>query len=278
MSNTRPALTDPNRSPDYAGYLRTAYSDAFQGSAVADFAYNTLKVTKVATIHDGSAYAQALVGVFVDSFQKLGGTITDQEAVAKTDTDMRPVLTKIAATGPEAIYFPTFVAAGGYICAQMHSVPGLEKAAMLSSDGVASTDFLKACGPQVVGLYDSGPDFTQFPSTYKDLVAKYQAKYGQSPTSIYHGQAYDAAGIIFAAIQKVAVVDADGTVHIGRQALRDAIYATTDYQGVTGTLSCNASGDCGSHAIAVYQVANADLWDLTNATNPNPKKVWPTTP
>ena len=41
-SNTRPVLTDPARGPDYAGYLRTAHSDAFQGKAVAEFAYNYL--------------------------------------------------------------------------------------------------------------------------------------------------------------------------------------------------------------------------------------------
>ena len=81
-SNTRPALTDPNRSPDYAGYLRTAHSDAFQGKAVAEFAYNVLGARTAATIHDGSAYAQALQQVFADNFKQLGGTIVAQEAVA----------------------------------------------------------------------------------------------------------------------------------------------------------------------------------------------------
>ena len=46
-SNTRPVLTDPDRGPDYAGYARTAHSDAFQGKAVAEFAYNFLGVAKL---------------------------------------------------------------------------------------------------------------------------------------------------------------------------------------------------------------------------------------
>ena len=41
-SNTRPALTAPDRGPEYAGYLRTAHNDAFQGKAVAEFVYNEL--------------------------------------------------------------------------------------------------------------------------------------------------------------------------------------------------------------------------------------------
>ena len=53
-SNTRPALTASGPRPEYAGYLRTAHSDAFQGKAVAEFVYNELGMTKAATIHDGS--------------------------------------------------------------------------------------------------------------------------------------------------------------------------------------------------------------------------------
>jgi len=91
--------------------------------------------------------------------------------------------------------------------------------------------------------------------------------------SIFHAHAYDAANIIFAAIEKVAVVDADGTVHIGRLALREAIYATKNFQGITGNLSCSTSGDCGAPVIAVYQITSSD----PASWNPgvNPKKVYP---
>ena len=117
-SNTRPALTFPDRDATYAGYLRTAHSDAFQGKAVAEFVFNELKVKTAATIHDGSAYAEALQQVFADEYKKLGGTITVQEAVSKGQTDMKPVLTAIAATKPDVIYYPIFVAEGGFITAQ----------------------------------------------------------------------------------------------------------------------------------------------------------------
>src|SRR6266511_4325225 len=127
-SNTRPALTAEDRGPEYAGYLRTAHSDAFQGKAVAEFVYNELKLTKAATIHDGSAYAEALQQVFADEFTALGGTITVQEAVSKGQTDMVPVLTRVAATAPEVVYYPIFIAEGGYITAQIRDVAGLENA------------------------------------------------------------------------------------------------------------------------------------------------------
>jgi len=64
--------------------------------------------------------------------------------------------------------------------------------------------------------------------------------------------------MFFAAIEQVAVVDADGTVHIGRQALRDALYGTTGFAGLTGTLACDENGDCATgEALAVYQISQA---------------------
>lgn len=276
-SNTRPALTSPDRGPDFAGYLRTAHSDAFQGKAVAEFAYNVLGARKAATIHDGSAYAQALQQVFADNFVALGGEIVAQEAVAKDATDMRPVLTSIASKGPEFLYYPVFVAVGGFITSQVREVAGLEEVKLAGSDGIFTPDFLKAAGPNVQGMYLSSPDFSAFPEGYASFIEKHQAKYGGAPLSIFHAHAYDAANIIFNAIEKVAVVEADGTIYIPRQALRDAIYATADFKGITGNLSCSASGDCGAPVIAVYEVVNADpaSWNPQDAANPNPKKVYP---
>lgn len=276
-SNTRPALSDPNRGPDYAGYLRTAHSDAFQGKAVAEFAYNELGVRKAATIHDGSAYAEALQQVFADNFTELGGEIVAQEAVAKDATDMRPVLTTIAAAGPEFLYYPVFVAAGGFLTAQVREISGLEDVTIAGSDGIFTPDFLEAAGANVEGMYLSSPDFSAFPEGYASFVEKHNAKYGGSPLSIFHAHAYDATNILFTALEKVAVVEEDGTIHVPRQALRDAIYATKDFKGITGTLSCSASGDCGAPVIAVYEVVNSDpaSWNPQDAANPNPMKVFP---
>jgi branched-chain amino acid transport system substrate-binding protein len=276
-ANTRPVLTDPNRGPDYAGYLRTAHSDAFQGKAVAEFAYNVLGVRNAATIHDGSAYAEALQQVFADEFSALGGTVVAQEAVARDATDMRPVLTTIAAANPELVYFPVFVAAGGFIVNQIRDVAGLEDVAIAGSDGIFTADFLEAGGANTVGMYLSSPDFGAFPGGYPAFIEKHNAKYGGAPLSVFHAHAYDATNILFAALAQVAVAEEDGTLHVPLKALRDAIYATQNHQGVTGSLSCSASGDCGAPVIAIYEITNSEpaSWDPQNATNPNPMKIYP---
>jgi branched-chain amino acid transport system substrate-binding protein len=276
-SNTRPLLSDPNRGPDYAGYARTAHSDAFQGKAVAEFAYNFLGARKAATLHDGSAYAQALQQVFADNFKALGGEIVAQEAVAKDATDMKPVLTTIAAAGPDFFYYPVFVAVGGYVTAQIRDVAGLETVAIAGSDGIFTADLLKGGGANTKGMYLSSPDFSAFTGDYAGFIEKHKAKYGGSTLSTFHAHAYDATNILFAALEKVAVIGDDGTINVPRGALREAIFATKDFQGITGNLSCSPSGDCGAPVIAVYEIMNSDpaSWDPSSATAPNPKKIYP---
>lgn len=271
-SNTRPALTAPDRDATFAGYARTAHSDAFQGKAVAEFVYTVLKLTKAATIHDGSAYAEALQQVFADEFTALGGTIVAQEAVQKLQTDMKPALTKVAAAGPEIIYDPVFVAEGGFLWAQHTEVPGLEKVVMIGSDGMFTPDFIKAAGAAAEGNYLSSPNFSAFQAGYADFQTKYKAKVGKAPISAFHAHAYDAANILFAAIEKVAVKASDGTVYIPKKALRDAIFATKDFKGITGVLSCSATGDCGAPLIAMYQITARE----TGGEWPPEKPVWPT--
>ncbi len=138
----------------------------------AEFAFKQLKIKRAATIHDGSVYAEQLQGVFAETFKKLGGTITAQEAVAPTDTDMRPVLTKIATGKPEFIYFPIFIAAGGHITRQAKEVSGLEKANLMGADGMFSPDFYKAAGDAAIGMYHSSPDFSAFGAGYKTFLRK----------------------------------------------------------------------------------------------------------
>jgi branched-chain amino acid transport system substrate-binding protein len=190
---------------------------------------------------------------------------------------MKPVLTTISAAGPEFLYYPVFVAVGGFVTAQVRDVAGLEDVYLAGSDGIFTADLLKGGGPNTEGMYLSSPDFSAFTGDYAAFIEKHTAKYGGSTLSTFHAHAYDAANILFAALEQVAVVEADGTIYVPRQALRDAIYATKDFQGITGTLSCSASGDCGAPVIAVYEVVNSDpaSWNPADATNPNPKKVYP---
>ncbi len=267
-SNTGPFLTDPKRGPEYEGYLRTAHNDKIQGAVAAQFAFKQLKLKKAATIHDGSPYAEQLQAVFVETFKKLGGAIASQEAVAPTDTDMRPVLTKISTGKPEFIYYPVFIAAGGHITRQVKEVKGLEKVALMGADGIFSPDFYKAAGDTAVGMYHSSPDFSAFGAGYKTFLERHQKKYGEKPIAPFHAHAYDAAMMTFGAIEKVAKKGPDGALYIGRRALRDAFYATKNFKGLTGNLTCDKYGDCADPRIAIYKTSAENIKNLVLPDKP----------
>lgn len=267
-SNTLPSVTDPNRGPAYEGYLRTAHNDKLQGAVAADFAYKELKLTKAATIHDGSPYAEQLQAVFANQFKKLGGTITAQEAISPTDTDMRPVLTKIATSKPDFIYLPIFIAAGGHVVRQAKEVSGLEKTVLMGADGIFSPDFYKAAGEPAIGMYHSSPDFSAFAGGYKEFLAKHQKKYGEKPLAPFHAHAYDAAMVVFNSIEKVAKKAPDGTLYIGRMALRDALLATKDHKGLTGNITCDKYGDCADPKIGIYKTTAENVKNLEMPDKP----------
>jgi branched-chain amino acid transport system substrate-binding protein len=250
-SNTAPDLTEAGNANNYPGYLRTAHNDKVQGAVAAQYAYNVLKVTKAATINDGSLYADKLQQVFADNFKQLGGTITVQSAVDPNQTDMSSVLADIAAGGPQMIYFPIFLPAGPLIIQQVRTGSAMKDIILMGADGLFSPDVTKGAGDYVEGFRVSSPLVTG--AAYDAFVAKYQTKFGSAPISIFHAHAYDAFNMLKAAIEKVAVKDADGTLHIGRQALRDAMYATKNFQGLTGVLTCTPTGDCANPTIGVYE-------------------------
>jgi branched-chain amino acid transport system substrate-binding protein len=266
-SNTAPDLTEAGNPNNFPGYLRTAHNDIVQGAAAARFAFEKMGVKKAATIHDGSLYAEKLQGVFADTFKELGGTITTQEAVDPNATDFKSVLTSIATGSPEFIYYPIFVKAGSLITRQAKEVPGLENTYLMGADGMFSPDVTEGAGEAVEGLFVSSPDTAAFTADYQTVfLPKYKELAGTEPISIFHAHAYDAMNMVIAAIEKVAVQDSDGTLHIPRQALRDAMYATKDFPGLTGNLTCTPTGDCADPKIAVYEY---------HAGQYPPERIWP---
>jgi branched-chain amino acid transport system substrate-binding protein len=258
-SNTAPALTDPEGTWQ-PGYFRAAHNDLFQGRIAAEFAYNELGATTAATIHDGSPYADQLQQVFAATFTELGGTITFQGAVNVGDTDMRSVLTSAAADSPDVLYFPIFEPEGPFIVAQSSEIEGLEDTILFGADGLLADSFPENSGPNAEGMYLSGPYIAG--ASYDEFLAKWESQIGGVPPSGFHAFAYDCTNMIFDAIEAASQQGSDGTLLIGRQALRDAMATTSGFNGLSGNLSCNEFGDCATgEALGVFQVTGAEIND-----------------
>lgn len=273
-SATAPALTAANRPVGLQGIVRFVYNDLNAAAAAVKYA-QAMHFTKAATLHDGSLYAEELANAFGKQFKEAGGTIVAAEAIASSDTDVRPVLTRIGTAQPQLLFAPIFTGASAYLTRQVKEVPTMAKVPVLGTDAVLSPSFLEAAGDSAIGYRLTGIDNDPklMGSRYGDFLAKYKAKFGEDPIGGFHGNGYDAALAMMTAIEKVAKTDAAGDTYIGRKALRDALMATTDLDGITGKLSCDKFGDCGASHFAVFEYTSGD--PTTFKIGVNPKHVYP---
>ena len=271
-SNTSPALTSDLAgtagSAYHAGYYRTAHNDLYQGAAAANFALEVLGVTSAAAIHDGDPYTEGLAQAFADAFEAGGGTITVFTAVNKGDTDMVPVLTEVAASGPEMLFFPIFQPEGDFIIQQAGSVAGMSGITMMAADGLLNSDFLALAESE--NMYFSGPDTRYGDNANQStgelaasVLADYEAEYGEVPAAPFWAHSYDAAVLLLDAIAHASYMDGDDLV-IDRAGVREHLNSVSDYEGLIGTMTCDAFGDCGSQKITVIQ--NTDITDYVAST------------
>jgi branched-chain amino acid transport system substrate-binding protein len=268
-SNTSPSLTNDDTEAGGAylpGYFRTGHNDLFQGAMAARFATEVLGATTLATIHDGDPYTEGLASVMADTFAELGGDVVFQGAISKGDTDMTAILTEVAAAAPDVVYFPVFEPESDFITAQLVNTPGLEDTTMMTADGSLVSAFPGNVGEAGIGVYMSGPSVTG--EAYDEFLKTWDEVIGGVPPSGFHAHAYDATNILLDAVESVAVVADDGSMMIGRQALRDAISSVENYEGLTGTLTCQEespyAGDCATGtALAIYEITDAQVNDGT---------------
>ena len=267
-SNTASDLTEPGNPNHHPGYLRVSWADKVQGRLAAQFAYSYLGARKAATIRDGDLYSDYLRKAFAAKFTQLGGTITTQKLIDPKATDFSAALTSIAAGNPDVIYMPVFMPAGGYLVPQARGTTGLETADLIGSTALYTQDLVTAAGADVEDFYVTNLDSGLFKPAYTShFLPAYNAKFGYDPIGQFHAHAYDAFNLIKAAIVKVAVVEPDGTIHIGRKVLRNALYETTAFNGLTGDLTCTAMGDCSAPNLSVFQYPSDPYWP--------PVQVWP---
>lgn len=247
-SSTAPSLTDPQTHQP--GFLRTIYNDKAQGKTVAEFAFKVLGARTMVTVHDGTPYPLQLQQAACDNFEQLGGQCLIQMQI-QSGQNMTGLINQIADLAPDVLYYPLYTTDGVNLTKKIVTEPKLFKTALISSDGLLSSDFLKQTGRLSDGMYLSGPVTLQEPQAF---LQKYLNRYGEQPIASYHLQAYDAAFMIFEAIERVAHPSGQDGIIIPRQALRNTLFAVRQMNGLSGIITCSPNGDCAVPNIAIFQV------------------------
>jgi len=244
----------------YSSFNRAVVSDAFQGVIAADYIYNELGARKLATIHDGSPYGEGLVTVVAERFAELGGEVVASDAVNVGDTDFRGLLEDIAQAEPDLIYFGGFAAEAARLAMQRADT-GLEDVEFMGADGIKGTEVISLGAGAVEGVYASAamPASSDALTSFYD---RYLEAYGEEPPAPYHANGYDGVNLFLDAVEAVGVVDEDGNLQIDRDALAAYIRSVSDFQGLTGVLNADGTGEMSVADIGISQIVDGAFVDL----------------
>ena len=235
-ASTNPKVTQIG---DYI--FRVCFIDPFQGYVMAKFAHDHLKLTKVAVLRDLGDYSQGLADVFERKFTEMGGKIVAGETYTKGSTDFRSQLTAIKRASPDAIYIPGYYNDIGLIARQARELGITAK--LMGGDGWDSEKLFELGGAAVEGSYFSNHYSPDDPNPkIQKFIADYKAAYGSVPDALA-ALGYDAAKVAVDAIQRAPSFD--------RAAIRDAIAATKNFPGVTGSITLDEKRNATKPAVVL---------------------------
>lgn len=252
-SSTNPKVTQVG---DYV--FRVCFIDTFQGTAMAHFAREHLKLSKVAILKDmKSDYSLGLAEYFEKTFKELGGTIVAVENYQSDDTDFKGQLTQIRAKNPDGIFIPGYYTGVGLIARQARQL-GI-KVPLMGGDGWESPKLVEIGKDAVQGSYFSTHFTAESTDPFvQEFVKRYKARYeGEVPDGLA-AAGYDAALVLIDAMEKAP--------ELTPQAIRDQLAKTKDFKGVTGAITINDKRDAVKPAVVV----RVDGGGVRFVTNMNP--------
>jgi branched-chain amino acid transport system substrate-binding protein len=236
--STNPKVTQVG---DYI--FRVCFIDPFQGEVMAKFAYNTLKIDRVAILRDiKSDYSVGLSDYFIKSFTALGGKIVGDESYSAGDKDFNAQLTSLKGKNPAAIFVPGYYTEVGLIGRQARKL-GVH-AILLGGDGWDSQKLWEIGGDAMNGSFFSNHYSVDNPSpAIKGFVEAYKARYdGEYPDALA-ALGYDAANVMIDAIRRAGSDDPT--------AIRDSLATTTGFAGITGVITLNENRDAVKSAVVL---------------------------
>ena len=220
--------------------FRSCFIDPFQGQVLANFASNDLAASKVVImVNNGSEYSKELARIFTEQLNKNGGEVVETASYADSDTDYKASLTSIATKEFDVLFIADYAKNAGLIIGQARSTAGLEDVKIIGPDGFEDPQLNDlAGGAQNVNNVYFSTHFSSLSDNQKvaDFVASYQAftkaAGKEEPASVFAALAYDAAYMLFAAIDAADSTDPE--------AIRDSLESLPAFSGVTGDISFDA--------------------------------------
>lgn len=210
----------------------------------AEYVKNELKLTKIAILEINNDYGIGTVKAFSENYIALGGEILTTEKYEAEATDFKTQLTKIKETNPEGLFIVGYKELG--IAMKQIKELGIS-AQLIAPDAISSAGILELAGESANGLIYNMPEYD--PSTTKEptksFVEAYTKKYNKAP-DLYAANAYDTVMLYAKAIREVGN---------NSEKIKNWLYNTKGYQGVSGEITFDSNGDV-KKPVTIMQVQN----------------------
>ena len=230
-SATAYAVTVNEETGDvFTNMFRSCFIDPFQGEKMADFAKNELGVATAAILFcSEDDYSIGLKDAFVEKAAEIGLEIVAIEGFGANAVDYKGQLTNIASKAPDVLFIPYYYE-NVALAAPQAAEAGIT-VPLLGADGwdgvlniITDTSFVEGA------YFCSGYSVDDPGERVQGFLASYQARYNGEVPNMFAAQAYDAAAILLAAMEKA-------TGEVGSEAYRQSVIeqlSATDMEGVTG--------------------------------------------
>ncbi len=262
-SATWPGLTQPvpNNTKDEPAiyrpsgkvtFCRVCPNDFVQGPLSAVFVANELKAKRVFVLDDKELYGAGIANLFENKCVELGLEVLGHENIVPRQSNYKSVIQRIKQLKPDLVYFGgTSQTSGPQIAIDMKG-EGLHVPLMVP-DGCYEMAFINAAGLDTlrtipvyatIGGYDPG-ELLKLGGSGAEFVKRYQKKFGKMPEA-YAVYGYECAKVVLAAIQRVGKKD--------REAIREAVLATRDFDGALGRWSFDENGDTTLRVLTISRI------------------------
>ncbi len=167
---------------------------------------------------------------------------------------------KVQRSGTDLVYFGgTTQSNAGKLWLDLRTF--MPNVLLMGPDGILEDAFAQAAGQAAEGTFVTfgGRTPASYTGAALDWLQRYHQQFGADPP-VYAIYGYEATRVALDAIQRAGVKD--------RASIRDAVFATRNFEGVLGTWSFDANGDTSVTTMTVQQVVDGKFQPVREVSAP----------
>ncbi len=240
--------------------FRTAASDAYQGTALAELAWDE-GFRNLAVTYANDDYNAGIAEVFVARFEELGGTITANQVHEPEKASYRSEVQTVSQGEPDGLaLFAYYGGSGITIIRNALETGAFDK--FLGADGMYDSAVLEQIGGENLAgrVWFTSAASDPENESYPRFAEAYTEETGFDPGAPYATQGYDAAFLLALAVEKAGAAERDKisealravanppgeVIRVGEWEKAKALIAEGEeinYEGASGSVDFDENGD-----------------------------------